>query len=46
MQGVAHMVTEHIKLASMYDPVTETNLTKPRKLLEPEVTTGTLNPKP
>lgn len=37
MQGAAHMITEHIKLAALYDPVKELNLTHPRRLLESEV---------
>lgn len=31
------MITEHIKLAALYDPVKEINLTEPRKLMEFEV---------
>ena len=37
VQGAAHMISEHIKLAALYDPIKEINLTEPRRLSEGEV---------
>ena len=31
------MITEHIKMAALYDPIKEINLTEPRRLSEGEV---------
>jgi len=36
-QGAAHMITEYIKKASLFDPLNAVNLTEPRPLMEHEV---------